>query len=136
VGKTLDCAKRVWEQVRAHEEAGAFAVEIEVVPQQITAAIAGRTSLFLVSMGAGPAGHAQYLFSDDVLGQTRGHVPRHAKVYADFAAEQARLQRRRIEAMGAFAAEVHGGGYPSAEYLVEAGAEVVAAFRDWLSTNG
>ncbi len=135
VGKTLDTAQRVWEQVRALEDAGAFAAEIEVVPHQITAAIAERTSLFLISMGGG-AGHAQYLFSEDVLGQNRGHVPRHAKVYADFASEQDRLQVLRIQAMAAFAADVHGGTYPSPAYLVEAGAEVAAAFRDWLSTNG
>ena len=136
VGKTLDSAKRVWEQVKDLEQAGAFAAEIEVVPQQITEAIAEKTPLFLLSMGGGSAGHAQYLFSDDVLGQNRGHVPRHAKVYADFAAEYDRLQQMRIAAMKAFADDVHGGAYPSAEYLVEAGAEVVAAFRDWLSSNG
>ena len=92
VGKTLDSAKLVWDQCLALEEAGAFAVEIEVVPHSITQAIAERTNLFLISMGAGAAGHAQYLFTDDVLGQNQGHVPRHAKVYADFAAEYARLQ--------------------------------------------
>jgi ketopantoate hydroxymethyltransferase len=47
-------------------------------------------------MGAGAGGHAQYLFTDDVLGQTSGHVPRHAKVYANFAAEHARLQALRF----------------------------------------
>jgi 3-methyl-2-oxobutanoate hydroxymethyltransferase len=87
-------------------------------------------------MGAGPAGHAQYLFSDDVLGQNRGHVPRHARVYANLAAEYDRLQTLRIEAMRAYATDVHGGAYPSAEYLVEAERDVVQAFRDWLSTNG
>jgi 3-methyl-2-oxobutanoate hydroxymethyltransferase len=132
VGKTLDQAKWIWEACVALEEAGAFAAEIEVVPAAITAAIAARTSLFLISMGAGAAGHAQYLFSDDVLGQNRGHVPRHAKAYADFAAEQDRLQALRVQAMTAFADDVHGGAYPSAPYLVEAEAEVSAAFADWL----
>ena len=132
VGKTLDQAKWIWEACAALEEAGAFAAEIEVVPAPITAAIAARTSLFLISMGAGAAGHAQYLFSDDVLGQNRGHVPRHAKAYADFAAEQDRLQELRVKAMTAFADEVHGGAYPSAPYLVEAEAEVSVAFADWL----
>ena len=133
VGKTLDSAKRVWEQCLTLQEAGAFAVEIEVVPHAITKAIAERTDLFLISMGAGPAGHAQYLFSDDVLGQNSGHVPRHAKRYADFNAEQAQLQDKRIAAMRRFAEDVHQGEYPSAQYMVEAEAEVVATFRDWLS---
>lgn len=132
VGKTLDQAKWIWDACVALEEAGAFAAEIEVVPTEITAAIAARTSLFLISMGAGPAGHAQYLFSDDVLGQNQGHVPRHAKAYADFAAEQDRLQALRVQAMTAFVDDVHGGAYPSAPYLVEAEAEVSAAFVDWL----
>ena len=133
VGKSLDQAKWIWDACVALEEAGAFAAEIEVVPAAITAAIAARSSLFLISMGAGAAGHAQYLFSDDVLGQNRGHVPRHAKAYANLAAEQDRMQALRVQAMTAFATEVHGGAYPSASYLVEAESEVAAAFSDWLA---
>lgn len=132
VGKTLDSAKRVWDQCVALEDAGAFAVEIEVVPHQITAAIAERTGLFLVAMGGGPAAHAQYLFSDDVLGQNNGHIPRHAKIYADFTAEYAKLQEKRVAAMKGFADDVHSGAYPSAPYLVASESDVVAAFREWL----
>ncbi|MBU9697317.1 3-methyl-2-oxobutanoate hydroxymethyltransferase [Rhodobacteraceae bacterium HSP-20] len=132
VGKTLETAQLVWNQCKALEEAGAFAVEIEVVPHSITQAIAERTGLFLISMGAGAGGHAQYLFTDDVLGQNTGHIPRHAKVYADFAGEYARLQDKRIAAMRAFADDVHGGDYPAPQHLVDSDADVVAAFRDWL----
>lgn len=132
VGKTLETAKLVWNQCKALEAAGAFAVEIEVVPHSITQAIAEKTDLFLISMGAGAAGHAQYLFTDDVLGQTKGRVPRHAKVYADFAAEQARLQEMRVAAMTHFADDVHSGAYPAPQYLVDSDADVVAQFRDWL----
>jgi 3-methyl-2-oxobutanoate hydroxymethyltransferase len=132
VGKTLETAQLVWQQVRAAEDAGAFAVEIEVVPHSITRAIAERTGLFLISMGAGAAGHAQYLFSDDVLGQNRGRIPRHAKVYADFASEYDRLQALRIDAMGRFARDVHDGDYPAPQYLVDCDSGVVEAFRDWL----
>jgi 3-methyl-2-oxobutanoate hydroxymethyltransferase len=132
VGKTLETAKLVWNQCKALEAAGAFAVEIEVVPHSITQAIAEKTDLFLISMGAGAAGHAQYLFTDDVLGQTKGRVPRHAKVYADFAAEHARLQEMRVTAMKHFADDVHSGAYPAPQYLVDSDADVVAQFRDWL----
>jgi 3-methyl-2-oxobutanoate hydroxymethyltransferase len=132
VGKTLETAQLVWRQVKALEDAGAFAAEIEVVPHAITAAIAEKTSLFLISMGAGAGGHAQYLFTDDVLGQNRGHIPRHAKRYANFAAEYDRLQEMRVTAMGNFAAEVHSGQYPGPPHLVESEPEVLAQFRDWL----
>ena len=132
VGKTLETAQLVWHQCKALEAAGAFAVEIEVVPQAITKAIAERTDLFLISMGAGSSGHAQYLFSDDVLGQNRGKIPRHAKVYANFAAEYDRLQEMRIAAMGLYVADVHDGDYPAPQHLVDCETEVVDAFRDWL----
>ena len=132
VGKTLETAQLVWNQCRALEEAGAFAVEIEVVPHSITQAIAEKTGLFLISMGAGRGGHAQYLFSDDVLGQNRGHIPRHAKVYADFAAEHDRLQALRIDAMSRFARDVHDGDYPAPQHLVDCDPAVVESFRDWL----
>ena len=135
VGKTLETAQLVWKQCKALEEAGAFAAEIEVVPHSITQAIAEHTSLFLISMGAGAAGHAQYLFSDDVLGQNRGKIPRHAKVYANFVAEQDRLQDLRVKAMGSFVADVHGGDYPAPQHLVDCELEVVNAFREWLARS-
>jgi 3-methyl-2-oxobutanoate hydroxymethyltransferase len=135
VGKTLETAQLVWNQCKALEDAGAFAVEIEVVPHSITKAIAARTNLFLISMGAGAAGHAQYLFGDDVLGQNRGRVPRHAKVYADFAREYDRLQALRVEAMGRFARDVHDGDYPAPQHLVDCDPEVVSAFGEWLDQN-
>ncbi|NTT88019.1 3-methyl-2-oxobutanoate hydroxymethyltransferase [Tabrizicola fusiformis] len=135
VGKTLDGAKRIWDQCRELEDAGAFAAEIEVVPDAIAAAIAERTSLFLLSMGGGASGNAQYLFSDDVLGQNRGRIPRHAKVYADFASEFDRLQNMRVGAMRAFANDVHGGEFPSSPHLVTAEADVIAEFREWLGND-
>jgi len=136
VGKTLESAQLVWAQVGALEQAGAFAAEIEVVPQAICAAIAERSSLFLISMGAGSAGHAQYLFADDVLGQNRGHIPRHAKVYRDFRTEYARLQQERIAAFGEFASDVHSGSCPAPQHLVESDPEVTAAFHIWLDQTG
>ena len=95
VGKTLDTAKLVYQQVKALENAGAFAAEIEVVPARITAEIAKRTSLVLFSMGAGTGGDAQYLFSTDILGYSDWWTPRHSKQYRDFRAEHARLQAER-----------------------------------------
>ena len=132
VGKSLDKAKLVWEQCAAYEDAGAFAVEIEVVPEEITEIIAQKTGLFLISMGAGSKGHAQYLFSEDVLGENDGHVPRHAKKYADFQAEYRRLQDLRVNVMGQFAAEVRTGAFPSEPYIVRADPGVADQFREWL----
>lgn len=132
VGKTLETAQLVYRQVKALEEAGAFAAEIEVVPADIAAAISKRTSLLLISMGAGAGGDAQYLFACDVLGYNTGHIPRHAKVYRDFAAEHARLQAERIAAFSEYRADVDSGVYPEAQHNVSVAPEVLDQFTQFL----
>lgn len=135
VGKTLESATTIMEQVRALEDAGAFAAEIEVVPEPIATEIAKRTSLVLVSMGAGTGCDAQYLFAEDILGYTPGHRPRHAKVYRDFRTEYDRLQRERVGAFSEFAADVASGAYPRPEHLVAVDDDVVAAFVEHLDSE-
>jgi 3-methyl-2-oxobutanoate hydroxymethyltransferase len=128
VGKTAETAQLVWRQVKALEAAGAFAAEIEVVPEPVATAIAQRTSLFMISMGAGTGCHAQYLFATDVTGANRGHIPRHAKVYRNFAAEYDRLQQERVGAFRAFVDDVGSGAYPEASHKVGIDAAELDAF--------
>lgn len=118
VGKTAQSALDIWRQTKALEEAGAFAAEIEVVPVAVATAISGRTSLFMISMGAGPGCNAQYLFAEDILGSNRSHYPRHAKTYRNFSAEYDRLQQERVAAFSEFVADVHAKNYPAAEHVV------------------
>ena len=129
VGKTADSAMQVFERCKRYEEAGAFGVEIEVVPPEVTAEIAKKTNLFLVSMGGGAGGDCQYLFACDVLGTNTGHVPRHAKKYADLASEYARIQQMRVEAFKSFVKDVQGGTYPAEPYLVSAPKDEMAALK-------
>ena len=70
-------------------------------------------------MGAGTSGLCQYLFSTDILGTNMGHVPRHAKVYANLHAEMEKLQKMRVEAYRAFKDEVSSGAYPEPKHLLE-----------------
>jgi 3-methyl-2-oxobutanoate hydroxymethyltransferase len=135
VGKTVDSALLVHRQVKALEDAGAFAAEIEVVPDRVAAELARRTSLLLISMGAGSGCDAQYLFAEDVLGSNTGHVPRHAKRYRDFAAEYARLQAERVAAFGEFADDVKTGGYPGPGHTVAIADTEFAAFLTALGTG-
>lgn len=128
VGKTAESALEIWRQVKALEEAGAFAAEIEVVPGEVASAISARTSLLMLSMGAGTGCDAQYLFAEDVLGEHRGHYPRHAKVYRDFAAEYDRLQQERIAAFREYVEDVRSGAYPARQHLVGIAEEELSAF--------
>jgi 3-methyl-2-oxobutanoate hydroxymethyltransferase len=118
VGKTAASAKALYDHVKRLEAIGCFGAELEVVPDRVAAAISQATPLIMLGMGAGAGADAQYLFSEDVLGATRGHKPRHAKTYRDFAAEYARLQQERIAAYSEFVADVGSGAYPGPQHVV------------------
>lgn len=118
VGKTAADALRLFDEVKAYENAGAFAVEIEVVPKEVATEISRRVDILLWSMGAGAGCDAQYLFANDILGYTDGHIPRHSKVYRDFKAEYDRLQAERVAAFSEFVEDVETGAYPEERHLV------------------
>ena len=118
VGKTAQSAIALYEDCRRYQDAGAFAVEIEVVPVEVASAISARLKILLWSMGAGSGCDAQYLFAEDILGENRGHMPRHAKIYRNFAAEHDRLQAERIAAFGEFRADVASGAFPEPRHVV------------------
>ncbi len=129
VGKTAETALALYNECKAYEDAGAFAVEIEVVPVEVATTISAKLKLLLWSMGAGPGCDAQYLFAEDILGENRGHMPRHSKVYRNFAAEYDRLQSERIAAFGEFIADVASGAYPQAQHVVAMDPSELARFR-------
>jgi 3-methyl-2-oxobutanoate hydroxymethyltransferase len=137
VGKTADAAIALFEEVKAYEAAGAFAVEIEVVPVEVAAEISRRVGILLWSMGAGPGCDAQYLFAEDILGANRGHMPRHSKVYRNFAAEFDRLQRERVAAFSEYIADVRSGAYPQENHVVRMKEAELSSFLSRLaSTEG
>lgn len=133
VGKTAESAVEILSAVRQLEAAGAFGAEIEVVPVEVAAEICNRTSLFMISMGAGTGCDAQYLFAEDILGQNSGHMPRHSKVYRNFAAEFDRLQTERVEAFKEFIADVGAGTFPQERHLVRMNPDELRRFRDLIS---
>ena len=134
VGKTAESALKVFEHVKQLEAAGAIGAELEVVPAQVATEISKRTSLVMLSMGAGTDCDAQYLFAEDVLGYTRGHRPRHAKVYRNFRAELDRLQQERVAAFKEFRADVESGAYPEERHLVPIADAEFKAFLKKLPT--
>ena len=118
VGRTAAEALKVLRRVRDIENAGAACLEVEVVPVELADLITRKTPMITMGMGCGTVCDTQYLFSCDVLGTNTGHYPRHAKRYADLAAEEARLQTLRIAAFQAFAADVESAGYPQPNHEV------------------
>ena len=136
VGKTAASAMEIFEAVRQLEAAGAIGAEIEVVPVEVAEAISKRTSLIMLSMGAGTGCDAQYLFAEDILGTNRGHMPRHSKVYRNFAAEYERLQAERIAAFKEFIADVNSLAYPEEKHIVRMPPDELSAFLGQLEAIG
>lgn len=130
VGKTAVEALALLEECKAYQAAGAFAVEIEVVPPEVATEISRRMEkLLLWSMGSGAGCDVQYLFAMDILGDHKDHMPRHSKVYRNFAAEYDRLQRERVAAFAEFKADVASGAFPEDRHLVRMDPEELARFR-------
>jgi 3-methyl-2-oxobutanoate hydroxymethyltransferase len=132
VAKSAVAAMALFDEIKAYEQAGAFAVEIEVVPVEVATEISRRVEILLWSMGAGPGCDAQYLFAEDILGTNRGHMPRHSKVYRNFAAEFDRLQRERVAAFSEYIADVRSGAYPEERHVVRMQEAELAEFRSRL----
>jgi len=105
IGKTAEEAIGVLQHTLELQDAGVIGVEFEVVPPKVAAVVTKKTDIIIMSMGSGSDCDAQFLFSNDVLGWTEGHMPRHARVYRDFKKEHERLQRERVEAFKEFHAD-------------------------------
>jgi len=102
IGKTAEEAVGVLRHTLELQDAGAIGVEFEVVPPKVAAIVTKKVNIITLSMGSGSDCDGQYLFGNDVLGYTEGHMPRHARVYRDFKKEHARLQKERIDAFKEF----------------------------------
>lgn len=103
----------VFRRAKAYEDAGAIAIEVELVPEPVATEITKRVSILTVAMGAGAGCDAQYLFAKDILGYNEGHIPRHAKVYRNHRAEYDRLHQDAIAAFSEFKAETESEDFPA-----------------------
>ena len=118
VGKSFDEAKMVWETAKRYESAGAFAIELEVIPRKLASEITQRTSLFTISLGSGSKCDAQYLFSADILGEKNDFLPRHAKRYKTLFKEYDRIQNERVDAYKKFIKDVDNNIFENKKYSV------------------
>lgn len=112
-GKTADEAVELFHRFRRLEEAGAFAVEAELVPARLMAAISARSGLVTVSLGSGPAAEVVFLFTSDICGET-ARVPKHARRYGDIARLRRQIDEERRTALAAFRADVGDNSFPLA----------------------
>ena len=132
VGKTLDEAKALFQNLKDLESAGAWAVECEVIPSRLMKELSSRTSLVTISIGSGNGCDVQFLFADDILGASEGPFPRHSKQYCNLFREAQRIQKIRVNAFKDFIDEVNTNIFPSNKFEVEVTEEFVERFCNYL----
>jgi 3-methyl-2-oxobutanoate hydroxymethyltransferase len=130
VGKTIDEALWVYEEIKKLEAAGAWAVEVEVIPAELLAQISKRTSLLTSSIGAGGGGDIQFLFAEDILGNNGPPYPRHTKQYRDFFKLKQEMQAERVAGFKEFIEDVKSGAFPAAGHVVKAPDGLIDAFLE------
>jgi 3-methyl-2-oxobutanoate hydroxymethyltransferase len=128
VGRTAEEIRALWARFKRLEEAGAFAVEAELVAAPLMAAVTERTSLVTVSLGSGPGADVMFLFAQDICGEAP-RLPRHARAWANVAALQAQVATARQEALSAFRAEVAAGSFPAPGETILADPDLLAVIE-------
>jgi 3-methyl-2-oxobutanoate hydroxymethyltransferase len=128
VGKTLDEAIAVFQAIKALENAGAYAVEVEVIPEELLVEMSKRTTLMTSSIGAGSGGDIQFLFAEDILGNNPPPYPRHSKQYRDLYKLKQAMQEERVAGFKAFVDDVHENRFPGPEHIIKAPAGLIGDF--------
>ena len=134
-GKKANEALELFKDIKDIEETGAWGIEVELVPQNILAEITKMTSLVTISIGSGNAADAQFLFAEDILGQSQIQFPRHAKKYANFEKLMQKIQNERINAFREFNSEVKKNKFPSKKNLITIDKKELMNFKKYLANQ-
>ena len=102
-------AERIIAEAEALQEAGAFAVVLEMVPAEVAAEVTKRLRIPTIGIGAGPDCDAQVLVWQDMAGLRTGRAPRFVKRYAD-------VHGVLLDAARRYAADVAEGTFPAEEH--------------------
>jgi 3-methyl-2-oxobutanoate hydroxymethyltransferase len=109
-GKTLDQARSLIADAYAVQEAGAFSMVLELVPEQLAAAITERLRIPTIGIGAGAGCSGQVQVFTDLIG-LGDFVPKHAKPYAN-------VREAIAKAAADYVADVTAGTFPGPEQTV------------------
>ena len=107
-GKKSDERKRILEDAKILEQAGAFSIVLEKVPESLSGEITKSISIPTIGIGAGRFCDGQILVSHDILGLTEDFHPKFLRKYANLAEEMRK-------AFSSFIKDVKEGNYPSEE---------------------
>lgn len=108
-GKGFDAAKRILDEAKAIEDAGAFSIVVECVPETLGQAISEALAIPVIGIGAGRFCDGQVLVFHDMLGLFGQFLPKFVKQYAQIGDEI-------VGALGRFKNDVRDGGFPEEKH--------------------
>lgn len=121
-GRDVASAKQLIADAKAVEAAGAYAMVIELVPEELAARITEAVSIPTIGIGAGVGCDGQVLVASDLLGMDESFQPRFLKKYVNLGATIR-------GAFGEFAADVRNRAYPADENVTHLSPETLAALE-------
>lgn len=104
-GRSVDQAKRLIEDAKMLEEAGAFSIVLELVPREVAEIITQELEISTIGIGAGANCDIQVLVLHDLVGMTFGRQPRFVRQYAN-------IREVMTEAIRTWQSDVKEGRYP------------------------
>lgn len=126
-GKTEEAAKKLLEDARAVEKAGAFAVVLECVPSKLAALITKELTIPTIGIGAGNQCDGQILVYQDLLGMFSDFTPKFVKKYGNVGEEL-------LRSFTAYAEDVRKGAFPvDAEHSYKIAPEEAGALEEALA---
>ncbi len=105
-GRTAEQAKLLIEDAKMLEDAGAFAIVLELVPREVAAMITAELEMSTIGIGAGLECDIQVLVLHDLVGMTFGRQPRFVRQYAN-------IRDVMTDAIHRWTADVKSGAYPN-----------------------
>ena len=105
-GRTAEAAKRLIEDAKMLEDAGAFAIVLELVPREVAAIITENLEISTIGIGAGAECDIQVLVLHDLVGMTFGRQPRFVRQYSS-------VRDVMTEAIQNWTNDVKTGAYPN-----------------------
>lgn len=111
-GRSQEAAKRLMLAAKALEEAGAFAIVLELVPAELARKISKSLTIPTIGIGAGPYCDGQVQVLHNVMGMFEDFVPKHTKRYANIAQTMRKAAKDYLD-------EVRGGVFPGPEHSLD-----------------
>ena len=117
-GRTEEAARKLLKDARAVEEAGAFAVVLECVPEKLANLVTESVKIPTIGIGAGNGCDGQVLVYQDMLGMFSDFTPKFVRRYAELGEEMK-------EAFRAYIADVESGAFPSEEHSYQIDDDII-----------